>query len=204
MASCTMRSRMQQEHWRQRCHSKPAHRRRRHPLYQTLLKRRPVRSCVHRTATQRCVDRYAPHPDLQVNDSVMLAPVLTTPPSTCHPRAHPQILAEGRKLSQGAYERSIALHPEVAFEPAGGPMHEVVPPQAQPQAQKQSSGKYHVVVTGDCGLYGRWQMLVRLRADAQLLGQAFRKQCKAPALDHLLVHASALLQISMPCLKSLL
>ena len=69
------------------------------------------------------------------------------------------MLLDNRQRSRAAYAASEARYPHVSFEPANGPLTEVVLP--APKEAKQY-GQYHVVVTADGGLYGRWQTLVRL------------------------------------------
>ena len=72
-----------------------------------------------------------------------------------------QILEEHRRLSKSAYEHSLAFLSQRAVEPPGGPLPRVAPlPLGNTTELK---GMYHVVVTADGGVYGRWQTLVRPR-----------------------------------------
>jgi hypothetical protein len=71
-----------------------------------------------------------------------------------------QVKAAGALASRAAYKESLDKHPEVELDPAGGPLEQIILPQAD--GQRRTPNKFHVVVTADFGIYGRWQTLVGL------------------------------------------
>jgi hypothetical protein len=79
-----------------------------------------------------------------------------------------QIRREGQQQSNNAHGLSILQYPQLEFDPPGGPLGTIELPVRDGAARAQN--KYHVVVTGDCGLYGRWQTLVRLQREILFLG----------------------------------
>ena len=69
-----------------------------------------------------------------------------------------QIIAENKKLSSAAYERSRDGQPRLDFHPPDGPMDAIALPEVA--AEQRVAGKYHVVLTADGTLYGEWTTLV--------------------------------------------
>lgn len=65
----------------------------------------------------------------------------------------------GARRSKNAHAFSLAKFPEVIFQPEGGPVGKIEAPDGHEPAVP---GKYRVVVTADCQIYGRWQVLVSL------------------------------------------
>ena len=72
-----------------------------------------------------------------------------------------QVLIDAEKRSLDAHQASLRAVPPMHFQPPGGPVATVTPAQVSESQRQAAVGKYHVVVTADCGLYGRWQTLVR-------------------------------------------
>lgn len=63
----------------------------------------------------------------------------------------------GARKSRNAHAFSQLQFPEIEFSPVGGPVDKIHPPQGD---EPPLPGKYRVVVTADCQIYGRWQALV--------------------------------------------
>lgn len=70
-----------------------------------------------------------------------------------------QIRREAAAANEVAIADSLALMEDIKIEPPGGPVESITLP--DPKGRPVLKGKYHVVVTNDYHLYGRWQTLVR-------------------------------------------
>eukprot|EP00892_Ulva_mutabilis_P006047 jgi/Ulvmu1/3814/UM018_0025.1 len=68
-----------------------------------------------------------------------------------------EVKRAGARRSKNAHAFSLTKFPEVPLLPEGGPIDKISPPVSD---ELPSPGKYRVVVTADCGIYGRWQVLV--------------------------------------------